>query len=608
MGNEALFGVTNSLLGREWRLRPAPAERVVQGLMQQYNLDDAVARILAARGLNQENSERFLNISLRDHLPDPMKFKDMPQAVERMIYAIKHDEPVVILCDYDCDGATSGALTYRYLTRMGLRVKFRVPERLREGYGGNTQTLDDIRAMMNSMGAGKGQGLCMMFDVNSRAHELIDYGNKLGFETIIGDHHKTEIELPKARAIINPMRFDENPGMPTELVSVGIAFMMMGALGKKLRDSGFFGPDRLKPEMRDYLDLVAVGTVADVGRLTGINRTLVARGLEVLGERKNPGLAQLMRVAGIDESVMPNEENIGFGIGPRINAAGRIDDTSIGIQLLCTDNTIEAAELAQKLGAINRTRQSINEKMMESARAMAQEQVARGAPVLVIADENWHPGVVGIVAGRVREEFYRPTFVFGHNPYHEAHMLVGSGRSVDGVDLGEAIIKGQLQGRFKGGGHAMAAGATIDGQRLREFQDYLANELDPEIKALPPRPILMCDQVVDATAVTLKTEENLRVIAPFGKDNPPITLVLNAIALQATKSLGDDGQHIKCIFTNAAGQKVEAVFWRAGEKPRIGELLSAPPATPFHVAGTVKRNDWQGQSRPQFVIEDMALA
>ncbi len=608
----ALLGVTQSLLGREWRLRGSGADRIVCGLSQQYDLSDPVARILAARGYTQDNTERFLNISLRDHLPaEPIKaFKDMDKAVARLLWAIRHDEPIVVYADYDCDGATSGALVRLYLRALGIQTVSYIPDRLRDGYGGGRTSIDEVRAMLDSRGAGPGRGLCIMLDCNSRAFDLLAYAQQRGVTVIIGDHHKTEGELPHAEAIVNPMRWDDDSAsnvLVKDLVSVGIAFMMMGALNSALRDEGYFTSSRPAPDMRDFLDLVAVGTVADVGRLTGLNRTLVARGLEKLQERKNIGLATLLRLSGLDISQRPTAEDIGFRIGPRINAAGRIDRTDLGITLLCTQSELEALELAEQLGAINRARQEINEQMMAEARHQALAQMESGAPVLVVANRAWHPGVVGIVAGRLREEFYRPAFVFGRNPHLEEHLLTGSGRSVEGIDLGEAVISGQIRGLFKGGGHAMAAGATVDGRQLDDFRRYLAETLAREIDRLPPRPLLHCDLVLDAGAVTLDLVRQLDRLEPCGKDNPAPMLGLAGVRLSYVQPMGQQGQHLRCEFSNASGHKVSAVVWNCMDKPH-GKALLEGRGSHFHIMGVVSKNSFNGRDSAQFRVEDVAAA
>lgn len=592
-----LFGVSRSVLGREWQLRSGP-ERTTKALMQTYQLEEPIARILAARGFGKEEAGPFLNPSLKDQLPDPLVFKDMDKALRRTVEAIKRDERLVIFGDYDVDGATSSSVLRLYLRQAGVNCTVYIPDRLKEGYGPNVPAMEMLAA--------EGNKLCFTVDCGTTAHKPIEAAKKGGMDVIVIDHHAPEPALPMAVAVINPVRLDENEPAKQyrNLAAVGMTFMFVVGLNRALREEGFFSPKRPEPDIRNLLDLVALGTVADVVLLTGLNRVLVTQGLKVMAQRKNIGLSILSDVAQLKGS--PQAWHQGFLIGPRINAGGRVGKSDLGVNLLTTENTANAQDMAIQLDRLNRERQAIEEQIREQAAEEARRQAEAGVPIIIVGQEGWHPGVIGIVASRIKEEYNRPAIVLGHNPYDDS--FVGSGRSVAGVDLGAAVIAARQQGLItKGGGHKMAAGVGLRRDQLDAFRAYMHERIGREMDGISQIPVMHIDAVVSPAGVSKQLIEQLDTLGPFGNGNPEPRLVLQNVRLTFAEVVGQQKNHIACQFTGADGTRLQAVAWRSAGQP-IGQALIAGRGQMFHVAGSASINRFNGEERPQFKIDDLALA
>ena len=503
----AVLGVEHSVTARRWGNRAsetADTERKSQAIAQRHDLPDIVARILASRGVMLDAVDRFLEPRVRDWLPDPSVLKDMNVAVERLVDAVRKGETIGIFADYDVDGATSSALLTRFLGAVGARTLLHVPDRLREGYGPNTMALNGLRA--------RGASVVVTVDCGIAALEVLARAADSGLDVIVVDHHIAEPSLPRAVAVVNPNRLDES-GALGHLAAVGVTFLLVIALNRGLRTIGWYR-DRPEPDLIGWLDLVALGTVCDVVALEGLNRAFVAQGLKVLAQRRNTGLRVLSDFAKLDRR--PDAYHLGFVFGPRVNAAGRVGEADLGARLLLTEDEGEAMRIAEMLDEHNKRRRDIELRVLEVATDLA-EQTAGDDPVVVVSGDGWHPGVIGIVAGRLRERYNRPACVIAM----DGPTGKGSGRSVPGLEIGAAVIAACQSGLLvAGGGHAMAAGFTAERSRIDAFRRFLADRFARELDGAPLVANLGIDGVLAPRGVQRRLVDTLARLGPFGSGNP----------------------------------------------------------------------------------------
>ena len=592
----ALFGVEQSLTGRRWVLRSLEGqqlERTTAAIEQHYNLPEAAARILAARGYTKESAESFLNPSLREQLPDPLSLKDMDKAIARVQIALQKREKIAIYGDYDVDGATSSAVLIRYFKALGQEVTAYVPDRLQEGYGPNSNALTLLHQA--------GHSLCITVDCGTTALEPLTVAQNLGLDVVVLDHHTPELTLPPAVALVNPCRMDD-PTPHKNLAAVGVCFLFVVGLNRALRQAGFFATQK-EPDLMALLDLVALGTVADVVPLLGLNRVFVSRGLEVMAQQENVGMSMLTAVSGLKER--PEAWHLGFYLGPRVNAGGRVGASDLGVKLLTTDNTARAQQLAEELNTLNLERQAIEASILEQATYQADLQVAAESPFIMVADQSWHPGVIGIVAGRLKEKFNRPALVLGYNPHKE--IYVGSGRSIEGIHLGNAIHAARDEGLILGGGgHMMAAGVSMTAAQLEPFRAFMHHRVGHALTQVERKLVQHVDAVLSVSGVNEAFMSQLARLAPFGQGNPqPIIAVQSARLVYAEPTR--NGQHLRCQFIGAEGKKLEAMMWRAATEPHGQTLLDGRNQL-FHLAGTLSLNHFQGRTSVQFTLSDVARA
>src|SRR5438874_2556778 len=479
----SFLGVERSVCGRRWRTRE-PDPGLAAAIAQRHGLPEIVGRLLAQRGIGIDEAPGFLAPRLRDVLPDPLHLRDMDRAVARLLRAVRDGEPIVVFGDYDVDGATSAALLLRFFAAVGTHASVYVPDRMREGYGPNAPALLRLKA--------DGAGVVVTVDCGATAYEPLAGAAEAGLDVIVIDHHVTEPLLPPALALINPNRLDEESPHGV-LAAVGVAFLLVVALNRALREAGWYR-DRIEPDLLQWLDLVALGTVCDVVPLAGVNRALVAQGIKVARRRDNPGLAALAAVAGIGEPI--DAYHLGFVLGPRVNAGGRVGAADLGARLLATDDPAVAAELAASLDAYNRERRDIEARTLEAAIALVEGSPQ--SPVLVfVAAENWHPGVIGIVAARLKERYERPACVVALAD----GIGRGSGRSVAGLPLGPAVIAARQAGLLiNGGGHAMAAGFTVAAEKLAALESFLVDRLGDGMESERLVPELRIDGTLSVAA------------------------------------------------------------------------------------------------------------
>jgi single-stranded-DNA-specific exonuclease len=591
----AWLGVERSASGRRWRERPAD-ERIARAIAQRLELPEIVARLLAARGLDAETAPSFLEPRLREALPDPAHLKDMEKAARRLADAVEAGERIAVFGDYDVDGATSAALLYRYLAGLGAPPVVYIPDRLKEGYGPNAPALLKLAA--------EGAKIVVTVDCGILAHAPLAAAAAAGLHVIVVDHHAAEPALPPAFAAINPNRLDETSPHKT-LAAVGVAFLLLVALNRELRRRGRFGPGA-EPDLIELLDLVALGTICDVVPLTGLNRALVAQGLKVMARRANAGIAALAEAARINEPI--GAFHSGFLLGPRVNAGGRVGESTLGWRLLATDDPAEARKLAERLDAHNRERQAIEAEVLAQAVVRAEEQAALGRAVVTVAGSNWHPGVVGIVASRIVERIGRPVCVVGIVDGAGGPVGKGSGRSIPGADLGAAVIAAYQAGLLvNGGGHKMAAGFTVAEDKIEAFAAFLAERLAAPVAAAGGTPALIIDAALAPDGATRDLLAALERLAPFGVGNAEPRLVLAAARIAYVDTVGgrEREAHLRCAVARERGGRLNSIAFRAAGTP-LGATLLANRGGALHLAGHLRADRWNGRDDVQFVIEDAA--
>lgn len=586
-GPAAVLSVRESLLGRLWVDR-CRDQRLALALSQANDLPEIVGRVLSARGVKVDQAAGFLDPSLKRQLPDPSVLRDMDLAAERIADIVARGGTVGILGDYDVDGATSTALLIRFLRAAGGRWLFHIPDRMRDGYGPNTGALRDLSR--------RGADIVITVDCGITAFAPLSEAAREGTAVIVVDHHQAEPLLPEAFAVINPNRLDEPPGMLQSLAAVGVCFLLVVAVNRALRQRGWYGAGRAEPNLLQWLDLVALGTVADVVPLTGLNRALTAQGLRVMGQRQNPGLAALADAARLQEA--PGAYHAGFLLGPRINAGGRVGEADLGVRLLTTEDPAEAARLAARLDALNTERQVIEAEVLAEARS-ALASLPDDLPVCVVAGEGWHSGVLGIVASRLKELADRPAIVVGL----QDGIGRGSGRSIPGVDLGTAVIAARQQGLLlNGGGHAMAAGLTVEASRLAELTEFLAGRLRRAVASASSVRHLGIDAVLSAGGATEGLLDALERVAPFGMGNPEPRFALANADVTFAQLVGE--RHVRCTVQGATGGRLKAIAFRCTDNALGAALLQRDAR--LHLAGHLRADHWRGERRVQFVIEDAA--
>lgn len=587
---EPVLGVGRSLSGRRWVWRTGE-DRIGLGIAQRIGVPEIVGRLLSARGIDVESARDFLDPTLRVLLPDPSLLCDMDAAAERLAAAVRHGETVGVFGDYDVDGACSAALMVTLLRQLGCVVHTHVPDRLTEGYGPNRKALQALSA--------RGCSLILCVDCGSAAGEALD-AVRGAADIIVLDHHKIEGPPPSIVATVNPSRLDDTSGLSL-LCAAAVAFLTAVATVRALRRQGCFA-QRSEPDLFGLLDLVALATVCDVMPLVGVNRALVCQGLKVMARRARPGVAALLDVA--QTRSLPTAFTCGFGLGPRINAAGRISEAGLGLRLLLTQDPLEAATLAAVLDDVNRQRQEVEAAMLDAAFHAAEEQAALGHATLLVSGADWHPGVVGIVAGRIKERFNRPACVAGI----AGALAKGSGRSVAGIDLGAAVIAARQTGLLAtGGGHPMAAGFSLSAERLTAFHAFLDERL-AAAALLPSAADLAVEGTLAVPGATTDLAQNLARLAPFGSGNEePVLVLQHARVLRADRVGRDAGAIRTFVEGEGGGPRLKAMLFRAKEGALTDALLGRVGMA-LHLAGHLRVEEWNGTTSAGFVINDAAPA
>jgi single-stranded-DNA-specific exonuclease len=563
-------------------------------IVQRHGVPELLARVLAGRGVEPGEVAAYLDPTIKVLMPDPHGLTDMAAASARLADAVIHGESIAIFGDYDVDGATASALLCRFLRHYGLDPIVHIPDRIFEGYGPN---VDAIRAF-----AERGVRLLVTVDCGTTSHLTLLEAKKLGLEVVILDHHQADEELPEAVAIVNPNRADDLSGLG-HLAAVGLVFLTLVALARELRRRNFWHDGPAEPDLLSFLHLVALGTVADVVPLKGLNRAFVAKGLIALRRRDQIGLTALMDTARL--SGPPEPWHLGFLLGPRINAGGRIGRADLGVRLLLEEDPTEAARIAAQLDRLNTERRQIEIATVAQAdaEAMAALGLEEKGAVVVTAGEGWHPGVVGLVAARLKERYGRPAFAIALEP---GGTGTGSGRSIPGVDVGQAVRRAVREGLLlKGGGHAMAAGVTLRKDALAAFRAYLEETLAPSVEAARRERALLIDGAVSAGGVNLALCKMLARAGPYGAGNPEPMLALLAHTLAYADPVGEN--HIRARFKSGDGKIVNAIAFRAAGQP-LGNALLDNRGRVVHAAGHLAVDRWQGEERVQMRLTDVAVS
>ncbi|MEP9374154.1 single-stranded-DNA-specific exonuclease RecJ [Mesorhizobium sp. KR1-2] len=587
------LGVRRSATGLSWEHRlNERQEMTALAIAQGHGVPDIVARVLAGRGVGAEETARFLDPTIRDLLPDPATFTDMEKAAERIAAAIARRERVAIFGDYDVDGASSSALLKRFLTHYGVESEIYIPDRIFEGYGPNPDAMREL--------VSRGARLIVTVDCGTNSAAAIEAAREAGADVVVLDHHQVGGALPDtAVAIVNPNREDDLSGQG-HLCAAGVVFLALVQTAKVLRKQR---PDLPQADLLSMLDLVALATVCDVVPLIGVNRAFVVKGLVAIRQQRNVGLGALARVSRIGEPI--NSFHLAFLIGPRINAGGRIGDAALGSKLLATDDPVEAGKIAETLDRLNQERQAMEQEMLAEARAEADAELlgGQGPAVIVTASPKWHPGIVGLLASRLKDHARRPAFAIAFNPNG---VGTGSGRSVPGFDLGRLVREAHERGLIvKGGGHAMAAGITVEREKLGALRAFFEERAAADVFRLQSEESLPIDAALAADGATTNLLDTLERAGPFGSGHVAPVFVLPRHKLVDARLVGTS--HIRADLRSDGGGRIQAIAFRAADTA-LGDFLFKSRGGTVHLAGSLSSNYWNGNRSVQFRIIDAALA
>ena len=594
------LGVASSARGLTWRERlGAELQPLAVAISQRHGLPELLGRVLAARGISPDEVPVILNPTLKALMPDPSSLRDMDVAAARLADAIERGEQVALFGDYDVDGASSSALMARYLSHHGLNPRIYIPDRIFEGYGPNVAA---IEGLIND-----GARLIVTVDCGTTSMEPLKRAAELKCDVIVVDHHQADEQLPQAHAVVNPNRQDDVSGLGT-LCAAGVSFLVLVATTRELRRRGYYGGaksgGRAEPDLMAELDLVALATVADVVPLKGLNRAYVSQGLQVMRWRRNTGLRALTDAAGLNEP--PTPYHLGFILGPRINAGGRIGDAALGSRLLAGEDETEAARIAKLLDRLNKERRELEKAMLEEALAEADAIVSQmpDVPLIAVGSHTWHKGVVGLVASRLTERFQRPSCVIAWEDEGVSALGTGSLRSLPGADIGGAVRAAVAAGHLiKGGGHAMAAGLTVQRDKLAVLNAFMFERLKASVGQARARVGLDVDGALTPSAATDELLDLIGRVGPYGQGNPNPRFAFPAVNVRYAKVVGE--AHVRCVLEGADGGRLEGIAFRAAGEP-LGDLLMGTGGLPIHVVGHLKRSSWGGREKIEMMIEDAA--
>lgn len=581
------FENSKSLGGNLWKIANCD-ERLSELISQRYNLPAIVARILALRDVAVDEVQNFIEPKLQNLMPNPFVLKEMEKAAKRIAKAVMEHQKVAIIGDYDVDGATSSAVLRLFLEALGVNPEVHIPER-DEGYGPSIKAVDDFKAL--------GAQLLITTDCGTTAFEVLEYATAKGMDVMVLDHHEAEVKLPKIYAIVNPKRLDEENDYPylRYMAAVGVVFLTIVAINRELRESGYF-ENHSEPNLMQWLDLVALGTVCDVVPLKGLNRAYVRQGLKIMANRGNVGLTALIDKSAVSEA--PSAFHLGYVLGPRINACGRVGESCMGNKLLCMQDAYAANDLADKLNEFNAQRKDIEAYVMLSAIEIL-EGTPQSYPIAFVYGKDWHQGVIGIVAGKLKERYNLPSFVMSI----EADEVKGSARSIPQVDLGALIMSAKEKGILtKGGGHTMAAGFSLNEDKLEEFREFVGQYVVGKTGSEAIVPVIEIDAVLDVLGATVELADNLEKLEPYGAGNSEPKLMLSKVKINKASLVGTG--HVRCYLSSGNGGSIKAMAFRVADND-IGQAMLNAKGEVFDVVGVLRKDNWQGRNSIQFIIDDV---
>lgn len=595
MAGDAILGIVNSATSARWiaaksQFSGAEIDRYAAALLEvHHDVPLPIARIMAARGLTAETIDSFVEPRLRDLMPNPSRFRDLERAADRLADCVEDGLPIGVFGDYDVDGAAAAALLVMVMRQLGVASDVHIPNRFSEGYGPNIDALMALQA--------KGASLLVTVDCGITAHAPLAAVAETGMDVIVIDHHIAGPELPRAHSVVNPNRLDED-GAYGYLCATGVVFIVLAGVLRSLRQRGFFTEQRPPPDLIRHLDLVALATICDVVPLVGVNRAFVRQGLKIMAQRQHAGIAKLADIAGMSD--VPNAYALGFLLGPRINAAGRLGTSGLGVQLLSTEDLETAAGLAVRLDDMNKERRQIE----ESVRAVALDRAADDANhVLILADRAWHEGVIGIVAGRVRERYGKPAMIIAMGA---DGVGKGSARGIAGFRLGNAVIAAHQAGILDGGGgHDMAAGFTVRESQIEKLQAFMNDRFLSEFNGVPPQVTHVASALLSVAGCQPQIAEWLDKLGPFGSGNPEPRFILPDCRVKSARRVGADGAHLSCRLDDGSGT-LNAIAFQAGGTPLGQTIEAACDGRYIHVLGRLRRDRFRGGSAMQFEIDDVA--
>lgn len=581
------FENVKSLGGNLWKAAPVD-ERKAELISQRYNLPLLVSRIISSRGIEANDVNNFIDPKLQNLLPDPSVMKDVTKAAGKIAEAIMSGRKIAIIGDYDVDGATSSSVLRLFLESVGIEPLVHIPER-EEGYGPSVMAFDEFSA--------QGADFVITVDCGTTAFDIFDYAKQKGFEVIVLDHHEAEAKLPDVFAVVNPKRLDESNNYPylKYMAAVGVVFVTIVAVNRELRERGFY-QSHSEPNLIQWLDLVALGTVCDVVPLLGLNRAFVRQGLKIMARRGNVGLKALIDKSSINEA--PGAFHLGFVLGPRINACGRVGEAALGNKLLCIKDEVQASELADKLNEFNAQRKEIEAYVLEKAIEQL-EGTPQEYPIAFVFGHDWHQGVIGIVAGKLKERYNLPAFAMSI----EEDEVKGSARSIPGVDLGALIIAAKEKGVItKGGGHTMAAGFSLEENKINDFKNFVGEYVQKQIGQEAITPVIEVDGVLDLAGINLELADKLELLEPYGAGNSEPKLVLERVRVSKARIVGSG--HVSCYLGSANGGSLKAMAFRVADTA-VGPALLNSNGDCFNMVGVLRRDNWQGRNSVQFIIDDV---
>ena len=581
-----IFQDFNSYTDSKWQVKTFD-ERQAELISQKFEVSNLIAKLFSIRNISIDDIASYLNPTLKDNMPDPNILMDMEKACERILVALKNNEKIAIFGDYDVDGSTSTSCLIKYFNLLGVEVVYHIPDRFTEGYGPNKEAFQKF--------IDQNINIIFTLDCGTLAYNEIKFAKDNNIDVIVIDHHQPEINLPEAYAMINPNRLDDTTNLGY-LAAVGVTFMFIVGLNRKLRESKWFDNILKEPNIISLLDMVSLGTICDVVPLVGINRLLVQKGLEVFSKKPNIGLTALIDKANINNKI--STYDLGFKLGPRINAGGRLGKSKHGTELLTCEDEAKAADIATELDNFNKERQTIEAHILKTAiDSLTSEQIDK--KIIFAYGQDWHEGVIGIIASRIKQKFKKPCIVFSA----KNGIAKGSGRSIKGIDLGNLIIAATQKGIVtQGGGHAMAAGLTLDEDKILLLQDFIEDRLDSNSIALDIDDTNHADSIINITAVNSELYDDINKLGPFGSNNEEPNFIIKSTKITFIKEFGDN--HIRCGLSSDIDKNVEGITFRSKNTP-LGDAIMNNKGKLVSLYGKIKVNEWGGRRTPQFHIEDI---